>query len=48
MEGKKIAKAYIKSGRFFVDFIGSFPIDRVLESFLGPITIVEFICKDQI
>jgi hypothetical protein len=45
MDGKKIAKNYVKSGRFFFDFLGSFPFDRIIESFLGPKTYVEMICK---
>ncbi len=35
LNGKKIARYYINSGRFFVDFIGSVPIDTFLSLFVG-------------
>jgi hypothetical protein len=45
LEGKKLAITYIKSGAFFIDFIGAVPIDKIVQSFLGPITLVGLLCK---
>lgn len=45
MEGKKIAKHYLKTGKFFADFIGSFPFDRIITAFTGPNKAVSLVCK---
>jgi len=42
-DGRKIARHYVKSGRFFVDFIASMPIDTILASFLGNQSYLDFI-----
>jgi len=43
LDGFKIAKTYIKSGRFFLDFIASVPLDSLLGLFIKNKEYLDFV-----